>query len=183
MDDDNIINDFMQDEEEKKDISQNNNAKDKLPSPKTEEEKKTELKLLKLRNELLKSQLDNKEKTLRDYRKKCNEQKTKINELKKKVTNLMLKNNIENNYSIKYQAKEDKKKFSNKKTALIDQIETIEYNIDKATFFQCGICMDSFHESEELKMLPCDHIFHVDCMNQWIQNNKICPFCEQAIFY
>ena len=178
MDDDNIINVFMQDEEEKKD-----NAKDKLPSPKTEEEKKTELKLLKLRNELLKSQLDNKEKTLRDYRKKCNEQKTKINELKKKVTNLMLKNNIENNYSIKYQAKEDKKKISNKKTALIDQIETIEYNIDKATFFQCGICMDSFHETEKVKMLPCEHIFHIDCMSQWLQTKKNCPFCDQAIFY
>ena len=183
MDDDNIINDFMLDEEEKKDITQNNNAKDKLPSPKTEEEKKTELKLLKLRNELLKSQLDNKEKTLRDYRKKCNEQKTKINELKKKVTNLMLKNNIENNYSIKYQAKEDKKKISNKKTALIDQIETIEYNIDKATFFQCGICMDSFHETEKVKILPCEHIFHIDCMSQWLQTKKNCPFCDQAIFY
>ena len=74
-------------------------------------------------------------------------------------------------------------KYNQDNNSLIDKIQTITYDLDTATFFQCGICMDSFHESEELKMLPCDHIFHVDCMNQWIQNNKTCPFCEQAIFY
>ena len=65
----------------------------------------------------------------------------------------------------------------------IDQIETIEYDLDKATFFQCGICMDSFHETEKVKMLPCEHIFHIDCMSQWLQTKKNCPFCDQAIFY
>ena len=190
MDDDNIIDDFLQDEEEEKSSKNNNSQKhphsnDKSHVPKNKDDKQTEVKLLKLRNELLMTQLNNKEKILKDYRKKCNDQKTKIKELKKRVTDLMIKNNIENDYVIKYQAKEENKnkKINNKKKELIDQIETLEYNLDKATLFQCGICMDSFHETEKVKRLPCEHIFHIDCMNQWIQTNKNCPFCGQAIFY
>ena len=188
MDDDNIIDGFLQDEEEEKSSKNNNSQKhphsnDKSHVPKNKDDKQTEVKLLKLRNELLMTQLNNKEKILKDYRKKCNDQKTKISELKKKVTNLMLKNNIQNNNTIKYQAKDENKKIKNKKTVLIDQIETIEYDLDKATFFQCGICMDSFHETENVKRLPCEHIFHVDCMSQWLQKKKNCPFCAQAIFY
>ena len=142
--------------------------------------------LIKLRNEILTKQLDEKEKILRDYKKKCQEQAKKIEELKKKVEENKLKQNIENNSKIQYNEKPEKKvndynKIKNE--VLIDQIETITYNIDNNSFFQCGICMDTFLENEKIKKLHCAHIFHTDCMSQWIQTNKICPFCDQAIFY
>ena len=178
MDDFDIINNFIKEDEEKEKDKTN-----KINLPKNKEEKETQLKLLKLRNELLTNQLDNKEKTLMDYRKKCGEQTKKINELKKKVTKLLLEQNIENNTKIKYEINKEPKKINNKKEALIDKIETIEYNIDKATFFQCGICMDSFNEFEKVKRLQCKHIFHIDCMSQWLQTKKNCPFCDQIIFY
>ena len=59
----------------------------------------------------------------------------------------------------------------------------INFDLYNTTLFQCGICMDSFNENEKIKKLHCDHIFHIDCMSQWLQTKKTCPFCDQAIFY
>ena len=142
--------------------------------------------LIKLRNDILTKQLQEKEMVLRDYKKKCQEQSKKIEELKKMIEENKLKQNIENNPKIQYNEKTEKKANDynkRKNEAVIDQIETITFNIDNTTFFQCGICMDNFLENEKIKKLPCEHIFHTDCMSQWIQANQICPFCDQAIFY
>ena len=147
---------------------------------KTKEEKITEYKVLKLRNELLMTQLKDKETKLRDIKKKCAEQAKKIEQLKKMVTENILKQNKDN----PQQKKEiNIKNNINKDNALIDLIETITFHIDTSTFFQCGICMDSFRENEKVKKLTCDHIFHIECMTQWLQTKKTCPFCDQAIFY
>ena len=147
---------------------------------KTKEEKITEYKVLKLRNELLMTKLKDKETKLRDIKKKCAEQTKKIEQLKKMVTENILKQNKDN----PQQKKEiNIKNNLNKDNALIDLIETITFHIDTSTFFQCGICMDSFREDEKIKKLTCDHIFHIECMSQWLQTKKTCPFCEQAIFY
>ena len=147
---------------------------------KTKEEKITEYKVLKLRNELLMTKLKEKENKLRDIKKKCAEQTKKIEQLKKMVTENILKQNKDN----PQQKKEiDIKNNLNKDNALIDLIETITFHIDTSTFFQCGICMDSFRENEKVKKLTCDHIFHIECMTQWLQGKKTCPFCDQAIFY
>ena len=147
---------------------------------KTKEEKITEYKVLKLRNELLMNKLKEKETKLRDIKKKCAEQTKKIEQLKKMVTENILKQNKDN----PQQKKEiNIKNNLNKDNALIDLIETITFHIDTSTFFQCGICMDSFRENEKIKKLTCDHIFHIECMTQWLQTKKTCPFCDQAIFY
>ena len=206
MEDNDIINDFIRnssDEEDnskkqninrynipKKDFQNQNEEEDiEIKESEISEEKKRQIKLFQLRNELLMSKIKQKEKILKDYKVKCVEQDNKINNLKKQVTELMTKQNYSsnknNNYESnkKYKPKKENKKYDIKKNSLIDQIETIKYNIDDTTFFQCGICMDTFAENEKVKKLPCDHIFHTECMSQWIQAQKTCPFCAQAIFY
>ena len=204
MDYNDIVNDYSDDEEDNsknkninkynipKNDNQNQNEEEnnEINVPEISEEKKRKIKLFQLRNELLMDQIQKKEKILKDYKKKCEEQTNKINNLKKQVTELMMKqnnnNNIKNNNfesNKKYKPKKENKNVDIDKNLLIDQIETIQYIIDNSTFFQCGICMDSFEENEKVKKLPCDHIFHTDCMGQWIQTKKTCPFCDQAIFY
>ena len=64
----------------------------------------------------------------------------------------------------------------------LDRIENIKFNIDNSTFFQCGICMDTFQDGEQLKKLSCSHIYHKDCLNQWIQAKKDCPLCGKFIY-
>jgi len=45
----------------------------------------------------------------------------------------------------------------------------------------CVICLNDFQEKEKVMKLGCDHIFHVDCMKDWLENNKECPLCKKDI--
>lgn len=42
----------------------------------------------------------------------------------------------------------------------------------------CSICLEIIASSEE-SVLKCNHVFHMECISQWIQNS--CPLCRQAI--
>lgn len=46
---------------------------------------------------------------------------------------------------------------------------------------KCAICLGEYEEGEEVKTLPCFHIFHSECVDRWLKVNKICPFCKQSI--
>lgn len=38
-----------------------------------------------------------------------------------------------------------------------------------------------FHESLFFRRLPCMHLFHVGCVDQWLDTNKRCPICRVDI--
>ena len=42
----------------------------------------------------------------------------------------------------------------------------------------CIICMEGFSEGELVKQLMCGHIFHGNCINHWLSQQKNCPFCK-----
>lgn len=44
-----------------------------------------------------------------------------------------------------------------------------------------NICMVCFREMEEGRRLPCKHVFHEECLKQWIQKNTnhFCPKCKR----
>ena len=33
----------------------------------------------------------------------------------------------------------------------------------------CVVCMESFAKSEDVRLLPCQHFFHMNCADQWLQ--------------
>ena len=61
----------------------------------------------------------------------------------------------------------------------IMKIPQIYYEKDKFENFQCSICIDEFKDSELLKQLKCGHIFHKECLSQWLLNMNNCPFCNK----
>ena len=65
------------------------------------------------------------------------------------------------------------------------QIDTLPYiKYDKKKYsenYQCIICMEEFVKKEKLKLLPCGHIFHDNCIKQWLLKEKTCPFCKSEI--
>jgi len=47
----------------------------------------------------------------------------------------------------------------------------------------CCICILYFKMNDEVRILPCNdnHIFHKDCIDKWLKQNKNCPTCRKEI--
>ena len=47
----------------------------------------------------------------------------------------------------------------------------------------CIICLKVFHEGDPIKQLRChpEHLFHTDCLHQWLCVKLICPICRAPI--
>lgn len=52
-------------------------------------------------------------------------------------------------------------------------------NLDEGE--KCAICLGDYEEDEEVKTLPCTHMFHTECVDRWLKVNRTCPFCKQSI--
>ncbi|XP_063992054.1 dual specificity protein kinase splA isoform X2 [Diachasmimorpha longicaudata] len=46
---------------------------------------------------------------------------------------------------------------------------------------KCTICLSEFEDCESVRRLPCMHLFHKDCVDQWLCTNKRCPICRVDI--
>ncbi|XP_031111583.1 RING-H2 finger protein ATL16 [Ipomoea triloba] len=47
---------------------------------------------------------------------------------------------------------------------------------------ECAVCLSEFQETEKLRMIPnCGHVFHIDCIDIWLQSNANCPLCRNSI--
>ena len=52
----------------------------------------------------------------------------------------------------------------------------------KEQFEKCVICMEKYEINDEVKTLPCFHIFHKDCIDHWFKGgNDSCPICKNRI--
>ncbi|NWR41751.1 RN215 protein, partial [Regulus satrapa] len=45
----------------------------------------------------------------------------------------------------------------------------------------CAVCLDQFHRSQWLRVLPCSHEFHRDCVDPWLLLQQTCPLCKRNI--
>lgn len=43
---------------------------------------------------------------------------------------------------------------------------------------KCPICITEFEDGEEVKNLPCNHMFHGNCIDTWLVQNSHCPICK-----
>jgi len=45
----------------------------------------------------------------------------------------------------------------------------------------CCICLTKYGDDDELRELPCNHLFHVQCVDKWLKINAVCPLCKTEI--
>jgi E3 ubiquitin-protein ligase synoviolin len=45
----------------------------------------------------------------------------------------------------------------------------------------CIICREEMTAEHQIKKLPCDHIFHKNCLRSWFQRQQTCPTCRTSI--
>lgn len=58
----------------------------------------------------------------------------------------------------------------------VKKVENSEDGVEK-----CTICLSEFEDCESVRRLPCLHLFHIDCVDQWLCTNKRCPICRVDI--
>jgi len=57
-------------------------------------------------------------------------------------------------------------------------IEILNETIDN----DCAICIDKLKKGNEIIKLPCNHLFHIDCIKSYFLNyNNKCPMCRSNI--
>ncbi|XP_017853698.1 RING finger protein 11 [Drosophila busckii] len=46
---------------------------------------------------------------------------------------------------------------------------------------ECVICMVEFCVDEAVRFLPCMHIYHVHCIDDWLMRSLTCPSCLEPV--
>jgi hypothetical protein len=46
---------------------------------------------------------------------------------------------------------------------------------------ECIICRLDFELQSSVAQLPCNHIFHHDCIGHWLRSSTLCPLCRHDI--
>ncbi|KAL6515558.1 hypothetical protein OROHE_018592 [Orobanche hederae] len=64
----------------------------------------------------------------------------------------------------------------------IDAIPTIKIaSTHLATDPECTVCLEKFNIGVEVRELPCNHIYHSDCIITWLSLHNACPICRQEL--
>ena len=68
-----------------------------------------------------------------------------------------------------------------------EKIKTYRKKI-KSTNFEgvegemCTICLEEFIQQENVIILKCTHVFHEECINEWLEKKPSCPNCNQNVY-
>ncbi|XP_020572058.1 E3 ubiquitin-protein ligase At1g63170-like [Phalaenopsis equestris] len=46
---------------------------------------------------------------------------------------------------------------------------------------ECCICLAKYMDREEVRQLPCLHLFHLRCVDQWLKITSCCPLCKKEL--
>ena len=70
----------------------------------------------------------------------------------------------------------------------LDDLPTCTYGEAKAkgeTFAilgeQCAVCRCEYDDEDIVRILPCRHAEHAECLDQWLLRNRSCPLCQRDV--
>lgn len=61
-----------------------------------------------------------------------------------------------------------------------EDIRRLKIKVDK-NLEECLICKEDFRMGMEALKCPCGHVFHVDCLSEWMEYKNNCPKCRAPI--
>ncbi|XP_075467612.1 E3 ubiquitin-protein ligase RNF126 [Ascaphus truei] len=46
---------------------------------------------------------------------------------------------------------------------------------------ECPVCKEDYAVGENVRQLPCNHLFHNDCIIPWLEQHDTCPVCRKSL--
>jgi len=46
---------------------------------------------------------------------------------------------------------------------------------------ECVICMIDFVPGDRVRYMPCLHLYHVHCIDDWLMRSFTCPSCNEPV--
>jgi len=62
----------------------------------------------------------------------------------------------------------------------IESLEKVKVE-DCDTMKMCVICQVEFNIGMEVTKMPCDHLYHHECIVQWLETSHMCPMCRHPL--
>ena len=63
-----------------------------------------------------------------------------------------------------------------------EQLPKRGYQVGKDICDTCAICVEDLTQGEMVRVLPCDHVFHPRCIDEWLINHSsLCPLCKMEL--
>lgn len=65
---------------------------------------------------------------------------------------------------------------------VIDSLPTVKIAQEQIDMkVQCSVCMEDYILGETVTKLPCEHLFHKDCIVPWLELHGTCPVCRKGL--
>ncbi|XP_010258564.1 PREDICTED: RING-H2 finger protein ATL20-like [Nelumbo nucifera] len=64
--------------------------------------------------------------------------------------------------------------------ASIDALPTHRFGNGESNIC-CGVCLEVFSLNEQVKEMPCSHVFHRECIVRWLLQRNVCPLCRHEM--
>jgi hypothetical protein len=46
---------------------------------------------------------------------------------------------------------------------------------------KCPICVSNYEIGEKITKIECNHIYHTNCISEWVKYKSECPVCRRSI--
>lgn len=46
---------------------------------------------------------------------------------------------------------------------------------------ECPVCKEDYTVGENVRQLPCNHLFHNNCIIPWLEQHDTCPVCRKSL--
>ncbi|KAK4882906.1 hypothetical protein RN001_006225 [Aquatica leii] len=56
-----------------------------------------------------------------------------------------------------------------------------EEKIQETNCGKCDICLKEYEKDETVKIIPCKHKFHSECIIAWLTKTNSCPLCRHEL--
>jgi len=70
------------------------------------------------------------------------------------------------------------RKFVQKRKSIDEKTSEDDSKEAESNAMSCCICMNTFKTADDVRTLPCLHIYHTKCIDKWLVRNRTCPICK-----